>query len=140
MTPDQQTLVIGNGDGTVTTLNPATGAVLQTWPAEGANQVEQLSFSADGRRVLAISPNRIARLLDLGSAQAASLARSSFPEYFPGGGLSPDGQSALIVGNGGVLRWCDVATGQVSREWRDSTTVEGYSCAVVLDDTGLALA
>lgn len=138
LTPDQQTLVTGNGDGTVTALNPATGAVLQTWPAEGANQVEQLSFSADGRRVLAISPNRIARVLDLGSAQAASLARWSFPEYFPGGGLSPDGRSALLLGSGGVLRWCDVATGQVRREWRDSATVEGYSSAVVLDDTGLA--
>lgn len=138
MTPDRQVLVTGNGDGTVVSLDPATGNVLQTWPAEGANQVEQLSFSADSRRVLAISPNRVARVLDLGSTQATSLARWSFPENFPGGALSPDGHSALLVG-GSVLRWCDVETGQVRREWRNVAGADGYASAVVLDDTGLAV-
>ncbi len=140
LSPDGRLLWIGHLNGAVTCIDAASGTVLRRWPASGNNQVEQLSFSADGSRVLTVSPNRVLRVLSLDQSISGDLAKWSWQEYYPGGALSPDGKHALAVAHQGPLRWCAVASGQTLREWTDTAgQKQGYSSAVVLTNDGLAV-
>ncbi|HEY9248116.1 MAG TPA: hypothetical protein VIO38_03250, partial [Rariglobus sp.] len=137
MSPQGDRIAFGQGDGKVVLVDAVDGRVLGSWSAEGANQVTDMTFSADGKQLLTVSPNRTIRLLATGEP-GRTIMKWSLPEFYPGAGLSPDGRHVLTVAHHGPLRWCDALSGAVLREWRDAERPDGYSIALVLEDSGLA--
>jgi len=137
LAPAGDVIAIGHTDGRISLLSADDGHLCNQWPTAG-NQVEHLDFSADGRRLLTVSPDRVIRVLAT-DKPAGEVIRWQFPEYFAGAGISPDGRHVLIVAYNAPLRWCDTASGAVVREWRDPAQPHGYSIAQVLDDAGLAV-
>ncbi|MEO6993764.1 MAG: WD40 repeat domain-containing protein [Lacunisphaera sp.] len=136
--PTGKYIALGGTDGSVVLLNASDGTAVNQWPANGANQITKLAFSADGTELLTVSPNRVIRILDTQSPQAER-ARWNPSEYFPGADLTPDGKHALIVTHDGPIRWFDVATKHPVTEWRDATQPHGYAYARLLTDDGLAV-
>jgi Tol biopolymer transport system component len=82
-------LVVRDGD---------TGARL--WSAKPGRAVRQLAWSADGERLLALSPQRVLIYAGDGRLLAARSASGDVP--IVDGALSPDGRTlALLAGGGG---------------------------------------
>jgi hypothetical protein len=136
--PPGRHVALGRLDGGVVLVDAKDATIVGEWPAHGNNQVEQLDFSADGRRLLAVSPNRTIRLLACDAAPRV-IFTWQLTEYYPAAGLAPDGRHVLLVASNGPLRWCDADSGKILREWRDPERPQGYTAACVLDNEGLAV-
>jgi WD40 repeat protein len=122
-------VVVADAAGGLQEVDPVTMQPRAVLPGS-VGQIESLTFSDDGSRLLATGANRVAQLFD-----SASWTRiGAIPAHTPGsqieGFLSPDGLAVLANGRLGVVEWdldpehmaeaaCELAGRNLTRaEWQ----------------------
>jgi WD40 repeat protein len=120
--PDVRSLAVGGVSGddvTVCVLSLETGAVIKRWDWPKGNDphasVEDLAFSADGRRLATISfRQHSARVWDLTTDKEALVLK-----HQEGYGLafSPDGRTLVTCGWDRKLKFWDPADGKLKKEF-----------------------
>ena len=121
-------VVLADVDGGLHEVDPVTLKPLAALPGS-VGQVEYLTFSDDGSRLLATSGNRVAQLYDSETWTRVGAVPADSPPTVPQGFLRPDGRRLLTNDRLGVVEWdldpetmagaaCDLAGRNLSRaEW-----------------------
>ncbi len=132
--PDGETIVTGSASGVAEVWNVRSGLRVGE-PMAHDDWVQDVSFSADGRRVLTVS-RTTTRVWDSGNGSPAG-ATTTHPDRIRWARFSPDGHRLVTTSMPGIVRIRDVGTGEVLDELR--TAGDGFAFAA-FDPGGTRLA
>ena len=113
--PASARVALLTGPDTIGLWNPRTGALLRTLRGH-TQQITEVRFSPDGRRILSASADGTARVWDGSTGAPLATMKTASGAPLPAAAWSPDGQRVVAGDTGGAIHVWDAATGAAIRD------------------------
>ena len=126
--PSGDCLAVGQGSGTTLILDSTTGSLVKTLRGPN-NQINQLAFSPDGRRLATASYDVSVYIFSMRGMDPPVVARGHGAQG-ESVAFSPDGLRVLTASDDGTVRAWDARTGRQVLQIGDGKTMQ---CSAIMD-------